>query len=178
MHGEIRVETQRVGLWRGHVVWGTRVSARARTAVRSVMTPSVRTVGKGGSLHPGPVNHACPRKWLKTRGSPILRLRAHELTPTPEMDVSGVVSRRIRARSQPKHKTFFYKNFLKKNFLKSLTNFNLTPFGPQNRRILCLCQTEILGQLLNFTKEVQKHRTRNVKNLRLRRIHGREAPLL
>ena len=45
VHGEIRVETQRVGLWRGHVVWGTRVSARARTAVRSVMTPSVRTVG-------------------------------------------------------------------------------------------------------------------------------------
>ena len=102
--------------------------------------------------------------------------RAHELTPTPEMDVSGVVSRRIRARSQPKHKTFFYKNFLKKNFLKSLTNFNLTPFGPQNRRILCLCQTEILGQLLNFTKEVLKHRTRNVKNLRLRRIWPPAAP--
>ena len=92
------------------------------------------------------------------------------------MDVSGVVSRRIRARSQPKRKTFFYKNFLKKNFLKSLTNFNLTPFGPQNRRILCLCQTEILGQLLNFTKEVQKHRTRNVKNLRLRRIWPPAAP--
>ena len=54
---------------------------------------------------------------------------------------------------RPYEKTFW-------NLLKGLTNFNLTPFGPQNRRILCLGQTEILGQVLNFTKGVQKHRTR------------------
>jgi hypothetical protein len=46
-----------------------------------------------------------------------------------------------------KAKLFFIKKLFEKDFLKSLTNFNLTPFGPQNRRILCLCQTEILGQV-------------------------------
>jgi len=75
-----------------------------------------------------------------------------------------------------KAKLFLIKNFLKKNFLKSLTNFNLTPFGPQNRRILCLCQTEIPGQVLNFTKGVQKHRTRTLKKSRLRRIWPPAAP--
>ena len=36
----------------------------------------------------------------KGGGSPILPRRAHELNPTPEMGVSGVVSRRIWARIQ------------------------------------------------------------------------------
>ena len=53
-----------------------------------------------GVLTPvGSPNHPCPGESPKQGGSPILPRRARSLAPTPEMDVSGVVSRRIWARS-------------------------------------------------------------------------------
>jgi len=57
-----------------------------------------------------------------------------------------------------------------KKLFKSFDKFlDLTPFGPQTDESCVFVKTEILGQVLKFTKGVQKHRTRNLKNLRLRR---------
>ena len=71
---------------------------------------------KGYSLPMAAVYHAWCGESGKRGGSPILPRRAHELNPTPEMGVSGVVSRRIWARIQLQSKTFFYKKFFGKNF--------------------------------------------------------------
>ena len=61
---------------------------------------------------------------------------------------------------------YYYLEKLFKSFDKFL---DLTPFGPQTDESCVFVKTEILGQVLKFTKGVQKHRTRNLKNLRLRR---------
>ena len=64
-----------------------------------------------------------PRESPKQGGSPILPRRAHELNPTPEMDVSGVVSRRIWARIQLQSKTFIYKKLFEKKLFKKFDKF-------------------------------------------------------
>ena len=76
---------------------------------------------KGYSLPMPPVYHAWCGESGKRGGSSILPRGAHELDPTPEMGVSGVVSRRICARIQFKSKTFFYK----KTFGKSLNQISI-----------------------------------------------------
>ena len=78
-------------------------------------------------------------------------------------------AKQVHPQSTEVHSVLNYYYYLKKLF-KSFDKFlDLTPFGPQTDESCVFVKTEILGQVLKFTKGVQKHRTRNLKNLRLRR---------